>query len=729
MARARSAEQIFDDDNAGMSASPLGEPFVGREVELGVLADALAAAEDGLGSLILFAGEAGIGKTRLAEEAAAQAMERGALVLRGRAGDTAAAPPFLPWLQAIRTSVAKLNPSEQQVQLAAAAPLAQLLPELRELLPPETSASVSTDEEGTRARVFDAVVTILRQVAEREPVLVILDDLHDMDVSSLLLLRHVAGQLSGSRVVVIGIYRSDELKAGTVGRAVIRDVLRQPHAREVLVGGLRGSDVESYIRRSTGEWPSTALVGRLIEETDGNALFITELVRHLHLDGRLSAKTGSTDRLVLPETVREVILQRVGGLPPACQELLRTSSVLGREVDLSVLQQMTEHSSDELFEILDEALQVGVLVQTDAPNVYRFGHGLIRDVIHDELPSRTRLDLHRRAADVLEASAGALVDARASEIAHHLLAAGTLTEPSRVVRFAELGGEHALAHLAYEEAARLFAAALAVLERSSDDRRRVQLLLRLGDALARSGEAAAAKDQFFQAAALARRLGLPEQLARAALGYGGRFVWEASRGDPHLTTLLTDALAEMEGRRDALHARLLVRLAAGPLRDDPDRSRRDRLSAEAVEIAEALDDLPTLAYVLDGRYAAIWGPDALEERMDIARRLIDISRRVGDRERELQGHHYLCLAYLEAADLGGAEREATEAAGARRGSQAARAAALLDDGRHHARRTPGSLRRGHGAYPPGDRRGAAGRAGDECHLLALRALHDRPRPG
>ncbi len=552
------------------------------------MADALAAAEDGRGSLILVAGEAGIGKTRLAEEAATQAMRRGALVLWGRAGDTAAAPPFLPWLQAIRMSVATLNPSEQQAQLAAAAPLAQLLPELRELLPPGTSPPASTDEEGTRARVFEAVVTILRQVAQREPVLVILDDLHEMDVSSVLLLRHVAGQLAGSRVVVLGTYRSDELKAGTVGRAVVREVLRQPHAREVLVGGLRGSDVESYIRRSTGAPPSTALVGRLIDETDGNALFITELVRHLDLEGRLVAKSGSNDRLVLPETVREVIQQRVGGLPPACQELLRTASVLGREVDLSVLQKMTDHSPDELLEHLEEALQVGVLAQSDAPHVYRFGHGLIRDVIHDGLPSRSRLDLHRRAADVLEASAGALVDERASEIAHHLLSAGTLAEPSRVVRFAELGGEHAFARLAYEEAARLFAAALAVLDRSPDDRRRVELLLRLGDASARSGEAAAAKDQFFQAAALARRLGLPEQLARAALGYGGRFVWEASRGDPHLTTLLSDALAEMEGRRDALHARLLARLAAGPLRDDADRFRRDELSAEAVEIAERL---------------------------------------------------------------------------------------------------------------------------------------------
>lgn len=642
-----------------MRSTPELRPFVGREAELQVLLDAVSAAEAGRGSLVLLAGEAGIGKTRLAEEAAAQAARHGALVLWGRAGETGAAPPFWPWLQTIRSYLAALNDDERKARLTELRSLAQLLPELREFFPAGIPVPAPADE-GMRTRVFEAVFAILRQAAKRQPLIVILDDLHDMDASSLLLLRHVAGDLPDSRLLVMGAYRSDELKAGSVGRSVIREVLRQPHAREVLLHGLGAQEVENYIRRTTGEAPSPTLIGRLVEETDGNALFVTELVRHLDLEGGLSAQGGTIARLALPETVREVIGERIVGLPKGCQDLLQSASVLGRRFELAVLERLAEQPAEEVIDQLDNALDAALLVATEGPLAYQFSHGVIREVIYDAVPRRRRMELHSRAADVLEAMAGVLIDERASEIAHHLLAAGTLVSAPRAVRFAELAGEHALSRLAYEEAARLFTAGLAMLTGAPDDRRRAELLLGLGDALARSGDAAAAKDRFFQAATLARRLGLPEHLARAALGYGGRFVWEASRGDPHLTTLLNDALVHMEDRRDALHARLLARLAAGPLRDDPDRTRREQLSAEAVKIAEALGDLPTLAYVLDGRFAAIWGPEALDERMATARKLIDISRQVGDRERELQGHHYLCLASLEAGDLGGAEREATE---------------------------------------------------------------------
>ena len=634
-------------------------PFVGRHPELEVVAEAVAAAAGGRGSVLLVAGEAGIGKTRLAEEGVAQAGKLGGLVLWGRAGVPGATPPFWPWLQVIRAYLTGLEDDDRREHMVAAAPLAHLLPELGAFLPPESAPRPVAEGDG-RTQVFEAVLTILRLAAARQPVLIVLDDLHDMDASSLQLLRYVSHQLGMAGVVVVGTYRDQELKAGTVGRAVIREVLRLPHARGILLRGLVGSDVETYIRDATGEAVPSALIGRLVEETAGNALFITELVRQLDVEGRLTNEAGASARLTIPETLREVIREQIDDLPDECQEVLQGAAVVGREFDLGVLQHVADRPEDDVLEQLDAARAAGVLLAPDDRDVYRFSHGLVRDVIYEKLSGRKRQDLHRRVAEALETTAGVQVEERAAEIAHHLIAAGPLVELDRTVRFVEMAGEHALSRVAYEEAARLFAAALKALQRSADDRRRLDLLLGLGEALARSGDAAAAKKSFFQAAALARRLDLPEQLARAALGYGGRFVWEASRGDPHLASLLADAIAAADRRRDALHARLLARLAAGPLRDDPDRSRRERLSAEAVEIAEEVGDLPTLAYVLDGRYAAIWGPDALDERMAIARRLVETSRRIGDRERELQGHHYLSLAFLEAGDLGGAERHATE---------------------------------------------------------------------
>jgi tetratricopeptide (TPR) repeat protein len=206
---------------------------------------------------------------------------------------------------------------------------------------------------------------------------------------------------------------------------------------------------------------------------------------------------------------------------------------------------------------------------------------------------------------------------------------------------------------AYEEAIRLYRMCLELLDlrEPPDGELRCELLLRLGDSKARAGDMAAAKRAFLEAAALAKRLDLPEQLGRAALGYGGRFVWEAARGDPHLVPLLEEALRRLPEEDSPLRAKLLARLAGGPLRDDLDRERRDILSREAVEIARRLGDPATLSYALDGRYNAVWWPGNLDERLDISFELVSAASEADDKERALQGHHYRALALLEAGDI------------------------------------------------------------------------------
>jgi len=402
-------------------------PFVGRHPELEVVAEAVAAAAGGRGSVLLVAGEAGIGKTRLAEEGVAQAGKLGGLVLWGRAGVPGATPPFWPWLQVIRAYLTGLEDDDRREHMVAAAPLAHLLPELGAFLPPESAPRPVAEGDG-RTQVFEAVLTILRLAAARQPVLIVLDDLHDMDASSLQLLRYVSHQLGMAGVVVVGTYRDQELKAGTVGRAVIREVLRLPHARGILLRGLVGSDVETYIRDATGEAVPSALIGRLVEETAGNALFITELVRQLDVEGRLTNEAGASARLTIPETLREVIREQIDDLPDECQEVLQGAAVVGREFDLGVLQHVADRPEDDVLEQLDAARAAGVLLAPDDRDVYRFSHGLVRDVIYEKLSGRKRQDLHRRVAEALETTAGVQVEERAAEIAHHLIAAGPLVE-------------------------------------------------------------------------------------------------------------------------------------------------------------------------------------------------------------------------------------------------------------------------------------------------------------
>ena len=217
---------------------------------------------------------------------------------------------------------------------------------------------------------------------------------------------------------------------------------------------------------------------------------------------------------------------------------------------------------------------------------------------------------------------------------------------------ARRAAEGATGQLGFEEASRLYGMALAACEltRGAGERQRSDLVLALGDAQARGGDIAAAKETFLKAAEIARKEGLSEQLVRAALGYGGRFVWEAARGDQHLVPLLEESLRATGSEETVLRVRALARLAGGPLRDELDREPRDALSRQAVEMARRIGDLPTLAFALDGRYAAIWGPGNVEERIAVATQLIEVAERIGDKERALQGYHYRCLANLEHGD-------------------------------------------------------------------------------
>ena len=230
---------------------------------------------------------------------------------------------------------------------------------------------------------------------------------------------------------------------------------------------------------------------------------------------------------------------------------------------------------------------------------------------------------------------------------------------NKAVHYARRAGERALRLLAHEEAVRLFHMALTALalERPADESVKCELLLSLGDAQMRSGDAPAAKESFRSAADLARRLALPHLLARAALGYGGRFVWAAARGDRLLVELL-DAAARMLGDApSALMVRVQARLATA-LRDAPaEGARRHALSAHALAVARQLGDAATLAYALEVRTVILCGPDDIDARLALAGEMLRLAAASGDRERVLEAHHWRLMAFWEQGDAVGLEVE------------------------------------------------------------------------
>ena len=639
--------------SGGSAPAPRRGAFVGRERELETLLAGLEASLVGHGGLYLLVGEPGIGKSRLAEEVAAHARERGALVLVGRCWEAGGAPAYWPWVQSLRTYIREIPPDALRPQLGAGADdLAQILPELLESLP-DLSRPAASESEAARVRVFDAATSFLKRAAAVRPLVLVLDDLHGADAPSLLLLRFLTRELADSRLLVIGAYRDVDPTVREPLAPALAELAREPAAHRVPLGGLSDRDVAAYIELEASQAPAPELARTIHQETEGNPLFVTEVVRLLEAEGRLADEDGD---LRIPATIRAVIDERLRRLPERCQDLLLLASVLGREFGLDAVGRLSQLPHEELLATLDSAMVERVVGEVPgAPGKLRFGHALIRDTLYDGLTPARRLQLHCRAGEALESVYAADLDPHLAELAHHFVAAAGAGVADKAVAYARRAGDRAASQLAYEEAARLYEMALELVD---EPNARCDLLLSLGDVRARAGDTPASKRAFRDAAELAEERGLPERLARAALGYAGRIIWEVQRDDEYSAALLERALAAL-GRADStLRVMLLARLAGGPLRDarfSPER--RAALSREALGMARRLGDRPTLAYALDAYIVANETPDNSEEHLALAADLLELATEEGDKERVLEAHEHRQERFLELGDMPNARAE------------------------------------------------------------------------
>lgn len=624
--------------------------FVGRERELSELVRALDDAIGGRGRLALLAGDPGIGKSRLAEELVTRAQARGALVLVGRCWEAGGAPAYWPWVQSLRTYVREREPVALRAEVAAgASDLAQVIPDLRERFPdlPEPAA---LDPEGARFRLFDAVAEFLRSASKSQPMVLVLDDLHAADAPSLLLLRFLVRELASMHVLIVAAYRDLAPTSTQPLAEMVAAVAREPVTSRLELTGLSEHNVEEYVQLTASETVPPGLVATLHAETEGNPLFLGEMVRLLEAEGEFQRpfdELRAAGRR-LPDTITDVIGQRLRRLRESCRRMLEEASVLGRAFGVRELAALVDRPEGEVLEALDEALSARVISEAPSPGRFRFSHMLIRDTLYEGLDPSHRRAAHLRAGEILEELYAADSEPHLAELAHHSFEALPSGDPGKAAHQAERAGDRATALLAYEEAARLYALALdaVALQAGETAERRCALLIALGDARARAGDEPEAQQAFLQAVDIAGRAGLAVLHAHAALGYGGRFVWSRAYGDVHLIELLEGALQALPGDQAGLRAKLMARLS-GALRDYPSRERRASLSAQAVAIARDLGHPATLAYALDGRYCAIMWPENPPERLEIANEIVELANQVGDQERAIMGRLYRAIANME----------------------------------------------------------------------------------
>jgi AAA ATPase domain len=626
----------------------VGPVFVGRQGELEQLRAGLEDAIAGRGRLFLLSGEPGMGKSRLADEFAGRARGLGARVLSGRCWEAGGAPPYWPWVQLLRSYLRSEDRQTIRSEIAGgAADLVRMLPEVRDYFS-EIPESPSRDPESARFQLFDATAGFLRSAASARPILLLLEDLHAADTPSLLLLRFLADQLQDSRILVLATYRDVELTPDHALTATLAELEREPATRRLFLQGLDNREVMRFVEVATGSAPRHSVAAALRRTSNGNPLFLGETVRLLVAEGRLGDLADLTIlRVDVPQQIRDVISKRAGHLSDDCRQALVLASVFGPEFTVESLRRLDDTSAD-LLESIREAERAKLIHET-VPGSFRFAHELIRQTFYADLEPRRRIQLHLRAALALEDQYRADPEPHLAELAHHFFEAATSEAWERAVTYARAAGDEAVRSLAYEEAVRLYAIAAQAMELGEPGTQEyLELLLSLGDVEARSGDLPGAQRTFLRAAAIARRLGDARGLGRAALGYGGRFVWARVGTDTHLIPMLQDALALLAGEEDHLRVRLLSRLACA-LRSDPDRERGAALSQQAVELAEELGDPSTLAYALEGRWGSIWWPENAKERLHIAEELVRVGEEAGDMERIAAG---VLAKHVSYADLG-----------------------------------------------------------------------------
>jgi DNA-binding SARP family transcriptional activator len=627
--------------------------FVGRAAEASRLHDEWRRSADGTRRLVVLSGEAGIGKTRLAAELADHAHSDGAVVLYGRFDEEGLAP-YQPIVQMLRgwAGGASLAPLAERLG-ARAGELGIVLPEFGAPAAGPGGTLHGSEVGAQRLRFFDAVAALLAEVAGAAPLLVVLDDLHWADQPTLQLVAHLVRAPAPECALFLATARAEE--RGEALDALLAALRREGTLERIDLAGLDAEETGALVRALGGRPSTPAFVQELCGETEGNPFFIEEVVRHLaDADGHLGGAVALHEAGV-PDGVREVTGRRLAQLRDPSRQALATAAVIGREFDFDVLEEVGPLGGDELVSALEEAVDARVL-REDAERVgrYAFVHALVRATLYDGLSALRRARLHSRVGEALIARRGGQLDPHLAQLAHHFALAAPVDQPERAVDFALAAGRRADRLLAWEEAAGHYQAALAARELAgaTGDRLHCELLLALGASQERAG-VADMRATFRAAAEIARSLGDPALLGRAALGHAGQWS-QLGRVEEDVAALLQEALGALGGEDTPLRARLLARLAL-ELYYAGDPARRLALSEEAVAIARRLDDPLTLAACLDARHYALWRPETVQERLAVASELRRIAEAVGDAELELEGAGWTVVDLLELGDVAGAD--------------------------------------------------------------------------
>lgn len=478
-------EVAYETEQPGLP--PARAPFVGRGTEMARITAKLADARGGRGGLVMLVGEPGIGKSRTIDEFTEHAREGGAAVLSGRCFEGEWAPPYGPFAEAIAGYAKSAEAAVLRADLGyGAAPIARLVPALREALPniaePEP---LQPDEE--RFRLVDAVSQFLIALSQRAPVVLVLDDLHWADRGTIGMLCHVARFVSKHGILMLGAYRDVELDRQHPLSDALAALRRETEYERIALKGLDERDVGALLAGMGELQVPEAFVHAISAETDGNPFFIREVLQHLIEERKIYQQDGqwtstvSIAELGIPEGVRDVITRRLSRLSANANRLLSAASAFSGDFRFDVAAPVAGLDEPAALDAVDEALAAQLLRAGRAADRYEFTHALIRHTLYGELSPSRQVRLHRQVAESMERAYGERTREHTAELAYQYHRSAAIPGAERGAEYALTAADAAEAAYAHDEAAAFLRMLLDLLP--EDDPRQPRIMGRLGIAL------------------------------------------------------------------------------------------------------------------------------------------------------------------------------------------------------------------------------------------------------
>jgi tetratricopeptide (TPR) repeat protein len=607
---AHSDPQPVDVSELRLVRPDLGE-LIGRHRECDRLRDSLELAMNGKGGIVLIGGEPGVGKSRLGEEALAIGRNMGVLPLTGHAYEDRGAP-YITSIEILEEVLLVLPDSALRDALGSTAPeIARLLPELRRKFPGIPEPAELPPEQQQRF-LFNSVLEFLTRLGKSCPVVMLLDDMHWADESSIQLLEHIAPQVQRLPLLLVLTYRNVDADMREPFRRALASLSRESYVTRFGLRRFSRDDVQSLLHLLSGREPPDRVVNSIFRETNGNAFYVQSVYQHLADEGLLFDANDDwlTDidpaSLDVPDSVRLVTGRRIAKLSEATQDTLRIAAVIGLRFRLPLLEAAGGYA-DDMIDCIEEAERAHLLKRSAGERElrYEFVHALARQTVLGELSDPRRQKLHLTVAEGIETAYANSPEPHAADLAFHLAEADTYADADKLAHWLKIAGENAMATVAVEESIDYFDNALTILG-DVETEMRADILHRRGSAQLSLGRTTEVQQDMDAAMTIYQNLGLVDKAARTASDLAYLYIWIAQPPKAHELAERGLALASEQisaARCNLLSIRGLAH-SYGRLRGDPAAGKA--LHEQAVAMARQLDDPRLLAEMLQNQGLDCW---------------------------------------------------------------------------------------------------------------------------